>query len=239
MNTSITVRRLVHAIAASAIAGATVVLVAQQASRVGTTVPVCVKSNGQLRVLVGANASCDSSEQRFDWVVGGELTDITLGQGLTGTRQDGTLQLAVDPALLDGSRVFSGFNDGPVALPTGFPEEIARLDVPAGHFTILAKMTVTNTLDEGFDDRALCTLKAEADFDQAELVLSEDVQTVIQHPYNAAAGVSMQLVHRFSTPGTVTLSCYEQDAQPDLSFRDLKITAIEASNISNVFLSTP
>jgi hypothetical protein len=80
---------------------------------------------------------------------------------------------------------------------------------------------------------------ADADFDQAELVLPEDVSTVIQHPYNAAAGLTMQLVHHFSAPGSVTLSCYEQDSEPDLSFRDLKITAMEGSTISNVFLPVP
>jgi hypothetical protein len=89
------------------------------------SVPLCIKSNGQLRVLVGSVAACDSSEQRTDWVVGAEL-----GAG--------------------------------------------------------------------------------ADFDLAEAVL----------------------------PGDVTLSCSEQDGDPDLSFQDLKITAIEATSLSNVFIGT-
>ena len=148
-------------------------------------------------------------------------------------------RLAVSPTLLDRGRIFSGFNDGPAPLPIGFPDEIARLELPAGNFAVSAKLTVTNTFDERFDDRVLCSLRAEADVDQAELVLPEDVNTVIQHPYNAAAGLTMQLVHRFSTPGSVTLSCYEQDSDPDLSFQDLKITAIEASSLSNVFLAIP
>ena len=59
------------------------------------------------------------------------------------------------------------------------------------------------------------------------------------HPYNAAARLTMQLVHHFSTPGSVTLSCHEQDSDPDLSFQDLKITAIEGSSVSNVFLAMP
>jgi hypothetical protein len=219
--------------------GTTVVLVAQRVSPSVTSVPVCVKGNGQVRVLVGAGAACTTSEQRTDWVVGGAVTDISLGQGLIGTRQGATFQLAVSPALLERGRIFSGFNDGPVPMPTGFPVEIARLDLPAGSFAISAKLTVTNTFDERFDDRVLCALRAEADVDQAELVLPEDVNTVIQHPYNAAAGLTMQLVHQFSTPGGVTLSCYEQDSDPDLSFQDLKITAIEGSSLSNVFLAVP
>ena len=235
------VRMFVLSMAATALVGAAIAVVAQTAST--ASVPICIKNNGQVRVLIGAGATCDSSEVTANWVIGGEITKITLGQGLVGTRDGGTVQLAVDPSLLQactdgcaGGRIFSGFNDGPVALPTGFPQEVARLELPVGTFTIFAKMTVTNTLDEGFDDRVLCTLRAEADFDQAELVLPEDVRTVIQHPYNAAAGLTMQVAHHFGAPGVVTLSCYEQDAQPDLSYQDLKITAVEGSSLSNVFL---
>jgi hypothetical protein len=230
---------LVLAIATPALLGATVVLVAQRASPSVTSVPVCIKGNGQVRVLIGAGATCATSEHRIDWVVGGAVTDITLGQGLIGRRDGGRFQLAVSPTLLERGRIFSGFNDGAVPMPTGFPVEIARLDLPAGSFAISAKLTVTNTFDERFDDRVLCALRAEADVDQAELVLPEDVNTVIQHPYNAAAGLTMQLVHQFSTAGSVTLSCYEQDSDPDLSFQDLKITAIEGSSLSNVFLAVP
>lgn len=238
MNAFTNSRLLVLSIAASALLGATHIVVARQTPSALNSVPVCIKSNGQLRVLVAAGASCDSSERRADWVVGGELIEIALGHGLIGGRQGGTFQLAINPAVVEKG-IFSGFNDGPVTLPTGFPQEIARLDLPAGYFTIFAKMTVTNTLDAGFDDRVLCRLSAEADFDEAELVLPENVRTVIVHPYNAAAGLTMQLVHRFTTPGSVILTCFEQDSEPDLSYRDLKITAIEASTLSNVFLATP
>ena len=242
MNPRARIPIIVFSLAPSALLGATVILVGQDASP--ASVPVCIKGNGQVRVLIGSTAACDPSEQRTDWVIGGEVTGIAVGQGLIGSRQNGTVQLAIDPSVLQactgcrGGRIFSGFNDGPVALPTGFPQEIARLELPAGNFAISAKMTVTNTFDGGFDDRSLCTLRAEADVDQAELVLPEDVNTVIMHPYNAAAGLTMQLVHHFSAPGSVILSCYEQDAQADLSYRDLKIVAIEGSSISNLFLGT-
>ncbi len=53
------------------------------------------------------------------------------------------------------------------------------------------------------------------------------------------SGLTLQIVHDFSTPGSVTLSCYEDDSSLDLYFSNLKITAIEASSISNVFLGTP
>ena len=232
-------RTSVLAIVTAVILGATGVLVAQRGSLSVTSVPVCIKDSGQVRVLIEPDATCVTSELRTEWVVGGALTDIRLGRGLIGTREGGTFELAVSPTLLESGRIFSGFNDGPGPMPSGFPVEIARLDLPAGSFAVSAKLTVTNTFGEGFDDRVLCALSADADVDRAELVLPEDVNTVIQHPYNAAAGLTMQLVHHFNAPGSVTLSCYEQDSEPDLSFQDLKITAIEGSSLSNVFWALP
>jgi hypothetical protein len=246
MNTRAKVRMLVLSIAAAALLGATVVLVAQQAAPAVTSVPVCVKANGQLRVLIGAGTACDSSEQRVDWVVGGEVTDVTAGEGLTASRQDGTVQLAVDPTLLQRGRIFSGFNDGPAPIPlhdpTGIPS-IAQLDLPAGDFAITAKLTITNDIDDTTfflrDDTLQCELNAFPDFDSARLVLPDSASAIGLHAH--AAVVTLQLVHHFSAPGGVTLTCREIDEvnpDPDLSFEDLKITAIEGSSISNVFLGT-
>lgn len=215
--------------------GVAVVGLAQSPAPGVTSVPICVKSNGQLRVLTGG-ATCDSSEQRTDWVVGGALTDITIGPGLTGTRDGGTLQLAVDPALVERGRVFSGFNDGPVPLPRESGQiEIATLDLPAGHFAVFAKLTVVNNGfndDENARDRVICRLSALPDFDNAETLVEENGVFFRE----AMAGLTLQLVHSFSSPGQVTLSCYEDDSILDLYFTNLKITAIEASSISNVFL---
>lgn len=235
MTTRTTARILVLSIAAPVLVGGMVILVAQRSA--SSSVPVCIKSNGQVRVLTTEDAACDMSEVRTDWVIGGEVTDVRVGQGLVGSRDGGTVQLAVDPSLVQsctgcrGGRIFSGFNDGPVALPGFFPEEIARLDLPAGSFAIFAKLTITNTLGEGFDDRVLCTLRADTDFDQGELVLPEDVDTLIQHPYNAAAGLTMQVVHRFTAPGSVTLSRLLQfiDAPAGAAAADIRLLASSAS----------
>jgi hypothetical protein len=248
MNARSTVRMIGLALAAAAALGATVVRVAQSTSPRVTSVPVCVKTNGQVRVLVGGTATCDSSEQRTDWVVGGEVTDIALGQGLIGTRDGGTIQLAIDPTLLQRGRIFSGFNDGPAPIPLHDPSgvpSIAQLALPAGDFAIFAKLTITNDLDDTAfslaDDHLHCELIALPDFDSARLVLPDKVSTGLGQ-YAHAAVITLQLVHHFSTPGSVTLTCREIDdvsPDPDLSFQDLKITAIEASNISNVFLPVP
>jgi hypothetical protein len=131
MNNRTVLRILVLSFAAAALASGTAVLVAQRVSPPVTSVPVGIKSNGQVRVLIGAGATCRTSEHRSEWVVGGAVTDITLGRGLVGRREGSRFQLAVNPALLERGRIFSGFNDGPVPMPVAFPTEIARLDLPA------------------------------------------------------------------------------------------------------------
>lgn len=77
-----TFRHVLFASAGLLTLGTTVVLVAQRASPSVTSVPVCIKGNGQVRVPIGAGATCATSEQRTDWVVGGAVTDITPGPGL-------------------------------------------------------------------------------------------------------------------------------------------------------------
>ena len=239
MTTRTKARMLVLSIAAPALFGATVALVAQQAAPASTSVPVCVKANGQLRMQMSANMACDPSEQRVNWVVGGEVTDITPGEGLTASRQGGTVQLAVSPTLLQKDRIFSGFNDGPLALPPESGQtDIAKLDLPAGRFAIFAKLMVFNDRfddDENGRDRVICKLHALPDFDGSETLVLENGFIFRE----AAVGMTLQIVRDFSTPGSVTLSCYEDDSSLDLYFSNLKITAIEASSISNVFLGTP
>jgi hypothetical protein len=179
----------------------------------------------------------------MDWVVGGEVTDIALGEGLVGSRDEGRVELAIDPSLLEactacrGGRVFAGFNDGPGAIPTIFSTEetIAELDLPGGSFAIFAKMTLENP-DEApaANDLVNCRLAAEADFDEAAVT--------VEHTNSAtdlanADTLNLQVVHHFPDPGSVALSCTANFEEG--TYRDLKIFAIEVSQISNVFLEDP
>ncbi len=228
------VRRLVPWAAAPAALCVAVALVAQGSSP--ATVQVCIKANGQLRVLVGATAACDSSEQRATWVVGGELTDITLGPGLVGGRDGGTFQLAVDPLVLEarGGRIFSGFNDGPGVIPTTLTT-IAALDVPAGGYSIFAKLTAESVFSGVGSTRVECRLGAGADFDVAGGVVEDVLLPFIGY----LDTLNLNVVHQFSNPGTVTLACQTFGGAQAARYVHLKITAIQASEISNVFLGTP
>ena len=251
MKTRGTQTKSVVAVAALLLIGTTFAAINQREPLPVTRVRVCVKDNGQLRMLTGNNTACDPAEQPMSWTVGGEVTDLQLGQGLVGSREDGIVQLAVAPSIIEGigrrgGKVFAGFNDGPgqvLFTLTGDLATIAELGLPAGDYVIFAKLTVeAEPLFAGssFQRPVFCKLTAGDDFDQARVVL-EKIHTESPGNFDGsyAMGLTLQVVHRFSSAGRVVLSAAHGGAltvTPQVQFRDLKIIAIEASDISNVFL---
>jgi hypothetical protein len=222
-------------------------------------VNVCVKDNGQLRMVVDDREPCGPSERLVDWVVGGEVTGVRAGQGLITSRDNGIVNLAVDPSILHGcascGRIFAGFNDGPGDIFGAFGDQIvaqstvANLSVPAGSFAIFAKLTVRNedSIDEA-SHPVRCMLKAGADFDEAKVVV-EDEQDSNDNGLPDRDGASslvmnLMVVHHFDEPGNAALFCVDgTPANPahglpvddgDVKYEDLKLVAIEASSISNV-----
>src|SRR5262249_56322 len=144
--------KLIGAVVALLMLGGAVIAITQRNSLPVTRVSVCVKDNGQLRMLTGNKTTCDPSEQPMDWVVGGEVTDGRAGRGLIGSREDGAVQLALDPSIIagcagcKGGKVFAGFNDGPGQIPNVVPGTLAELNLPAGDYVIFAKLIVEKKL---------------------------------------------------------------------------------------------
>lgn len=252
MNSRRTSTMLVVSLGALIMLGTAIAAVTQREVLPVTRVPICVKDNGQLRMLTANNSACDPSERQMEWVVGGQVTEIEVGQGLIGSREDGTVQLALDPSIIAGctgcrgGRVFAGFNDGPGPILftlTGELAKIAELGVPAGDYVFFAKLTVEAEpmfAGSSFQRPVFCKLTAGDDFDQASVVL-EKIHTESPGNFDGsyAMGITLQVVHRFNTAGRVVLSAAHGGAftvTPQVQFRDLKIIAIEASHISNVFL---
>jgi len=226
-----------------------------------TRVHLCVKDNGQLRVT-SDGTSCGPSEQPTEWVVGGQVTHIRIGEGLVGNRNDGIVNLALDPSLLQTcagcGRIFAGFNDGPDDVFGAFGDQIVPasfiggLDLPIGDFAIFAKLTVRN--EDNIDDDShpvRCRLRAGVDFDEA-LVVVEDEQDrngngVPDRDGATSLVMNLMVVHTFAEPGGAGLFCVDgTPADPgsglpprdgDVKFENLKIIAVEASSISNVFLN--
>ena len=212
----------------------TAVAVTQRATTPVTQVPVCIKDNGQLRVLTGNTSTCDPSEQLTKWVVGGELTDLQLGQGLTGSREDGTIQLSVDRELIEScrscnrGRVFAGFDDGPGDTPEGpfdpnhgeILPQIGALRVPTGKYLVHAKLWVHSKNEREF---VYCKLSAGSDFDWAEIIIRD----------RDAAVISLTMVHEVTeAEGLLVVGCSGSGTE----WQDLKISALQVSNISNTFI---
>lgn len=249
MKTRRTSTKLIVTAVALLLLGTTIAAVTQRESPPVTRVRVCVKDNGQMRMVVG-DSTCDTSERLVEWVVGGEVTDIRLGQGLVGTREDGIVNLALDPSILQScagcGRIIAGFDDGPRAMPRfTFGEElpqIAKLNLPAGNYAVFAKLVVSAKDFEGppvtRKEFALCKLSAGNDFDNSSALLEvEDDRPTIES-INDEVVLTLEVVHRFAEPGEAVLRCSKGPFSGDgpMELRNLKIIAIEAASISNVFL---
>jgi hypothetical protein len=183
-------------------------------------------------------------------VVGGQVTDIRAGQGLIGTREDGIVNLALDPSILQScagcGKIFAGFDDGPREMPRFiFGEElpqIAKLNLPAGNYAIFAKLVVNAKDLEGPSitrkEFALCKLSAGNDFDNSSALLEvKDDRPIIVFT-NDEVVLTLEVVHRFAEPGEAVLRCAKGpfSGDPPMELRNVKIIAMEAASISNVFL---
>ena len=255
-NTFRTSTKLIVATLALLILGTTIIALTQRDSSV-TRVHLCVKDNGQLRITDGTTP-CDPSERLMEWVVGGQVPEVRPGQGLIGSRDDGIVSLSLDPSILQGcaacGRIFAGFNDGPGDIFGAFGDEIVAqsaigsLQLPVGKFAVFAKLTLTNM--DSIDQRShpvRCKLMAGADFDEGRVVVEDEQDRndngVPDRDAASSLVMNLMVVHAFGEPGGATLFCVDgtPDEVPaardgDVKYEDLKIIAVEASNISNVFL---
>jgi hypothetical protein len=214
-----------------------------------TRVRLCVKDNGQLRMITGT--ACDPSERLTEWVIGGQVTEVQLGQGLIGNRENGTVSLALDPSIFQScigcGKIIAGFNDGPFELPQfNFEEgeipQIAKLALPAGNYAIFAKLVVEAKQGEELPttrkESAICKLFAGNDFDDSRALLEVEDDRPIEVSTNDEVVLSLQVVHRFAEAGEAVLRCSKgafAGSRP-MEVRNLKIVALEGSSISNSFL---
>lgn len=226
----------------------TIAALTQSASLAGTRVQLCVKDNGQLRMTT--TGTCDTAERLTEWVVGGQVTEIQLGQGLVGNRENGTMSLALDPSIFQScigcGKIIGGFNDGPFELPRfnfeGDIPQIAKLELPAGNYAISAKLVVEAKQGEELPisekEFAVCRLYAGNDFDESRALLEVEDDRPIEVFTNDEVVLSLQVVHRFAETGNAILRCSKGafSGSSPMEVRNLKIVAVEGASISNSFL---
>ena len=95
-------------------------------------------------------------------------------------------------------------------------------------------MTLLQPSDDAADTAGdvSCRLTAETDFDDAQLSL-QDLGSFLGN----IQGMTLQVVHHFAAPGEVTLACRDTtNGEDKVRYQHLKIIAIEATSLSNVFL---
>jgi hypothetical protein len=133
------------------------------------------------------------------------------------------------------STALAGFKNGPGDVPsvpavTDATATIGTLSLPAGSYAIFAKLYVEDIPGSATDPdtEVTCRLEAGADFDQSK--------TQVLPPWQAM--ISMQLVHTFSSSGSVVVKCRDDFPPPNTTttFNYLKVTAIEQASVSNVAL---
>lgn len=102
--------------------------------------------------------------------------------------------------------------------------EIGRVNLPAGNYTIFAKMYPTVPLPSGYKKTIRCVLSAGGDFDQ----------TVVEHDgMIASVPITLNVVHTFPAAGPAILSCGYDYVAGDTYLRFIKVTAIPANQLSN------
>jgi hypothetical protein len=246
----VTSTKLILITMALVILATSITALTQSTSVSGTRVHLCVKDNGQLR-MTAIGTPCGPSEQLTEWVVGGQVTEIQLGRGLIGNRENGTMTLALDPSIFQScigcGKIIAGFNDGPFELPQfnfedGEIPQIAKLALPAGNYAISAKLVVEAKQGEETSttrkELAICRLFAGNDFDDSRALLEVEDDRPIEVSTNDEVVLSLQVVHRFAEAGEAILRCSKGAfaGSPPMEVRNLKIVAIEGASISNSFL---
>lgn len=133
---------------------------------------------------------------------------------------------AAAPSSPAGPAAYSGHHDAPISLPSSLGT-IESMRIPAGNYVIFAKLTVWN--GQNIDDTLTCELAAGADLDRSDTVLTGN-----SVPYADLAAMSLNIVHHFSRPGTVRLSCTSYGVTATASW--IKITAIRVGNLTSTAL---
>jgi hypothetical protein len=133
------------------------------------------------------------------------------------------------------SEAISGYWDGQLSFPAGFPGKvIARLPVPAGSYVIAAKMEIySHSVADGLVG---CRLIAGTHSDEARTAWAEP----LDH-YGWAfvpRAIALNVVHTFTLPGKVLLQCWYDPNRADQAHwgayvMHTKITAIRVSKLTN------
>ena len=137
------------------------------------------------------------------------LPDCPVNQAIAGFQPDGQ-------PICEMSDVFSTYRDSVETVPSQLVE-VARLNLPAGRYLILAKAQAQNNAS---GSSVRCRLSADGNFDDAEVTIG------------FRASLSNMVTHEFGNPGPAIFSC--SSPNPGTGVWDVKISAIRVGFIENI-----
>lgn len=129
-------------------------------------------------------------------------------------------------------KIFAGWHDDPVAIPSDTPTRIATLAIPEpGFYAVTAKATLSLGSATSAEYVVSSRLQAEdgefRDWDQA-------ATTVRANNNSVRHSLFLQVVHQFRAPGHVWLQCVLTPASSlPGEARDIKIVATQHSSMVN------
>ncbi len=119
---------------------------------------------------------------------------------------------------------YAAYKNGPVAAPASM-STIATLNVPQiGNYVIFAKLWMFDNVNTSV--LTDCTLVAGSDTDESRTMLEGNSGVVV-----AGATVALNVVHDFTTAGSVALRC--NGFGINVSINNIKITAIRVGTLTN------
>jgi len=144
------------------------------------------------------------------------ITALVLGLVLCG-------QAWAEPPVAEA---YSRFKNGPVFLPAGETQEVVHLDVTAGLYVIFAKGYAKVTYGATTVD---CKLVAGADTDRVKVGVDDRdyLRTDIE-------AFSLNVLHYFTSAGTIVLKCYDDWSGDDVELNYLKVTAMRVNSYWNL-----
>lgn len=200
-------------------------------------IAVCVKAlNGQVRVMQAHESSCDPAEEQSAWTIGGEVTKIVAGRGITAAEQEnGVVEVGLDEGVLQSQgRVILGSKPSAVLKPNeeaASPRHsvyFARLVLPAGRWHVLATFDLQNMAESPFD--TYCRLHAGDLVDATEAHLRDR-----PYPGERLALQTAEALHE--EVNNVFLGCeVHKSLAAGLVAKSVQIVATEAAKLEQVSL---
>ncbi len=156
-----------------------------------------------------------------------KMTGARGPQGATGAQ--GPAGPGGPPGEIGPSSVYSYFHKEEVVIGEFYTYTVASLTVPAGSYAIQAELVATSTVNELYT--LTCELHAGKDIDEHSIYLDNNERYPGWHTLWDTEIIPFQLVHAFTEPGQITITCVHNGPSSGIAARNIRISAIKVGSI--------